>query len=108
VTAEFARPCVAHRAPRKSEGPEQKTTVGQRENATEHSRRATFGLRLRASLTAPDRVWDSNPWLPLVSDLQSRFESTHAQNRSDELSEGCWFDPNCESTFQDLDKGKSH
>lgn len=65
MTAEFARPCVAHRAPRKSEGPEQKTTVEQRENATEHSRRAAFGLRSRASLTAPDRVWDSNPWLPL-------------------------------------------
>ena len=97
MIAEYAERCAAHRATRENGSPEQKATVEQREKATEHSRRAAFGLRLRASLTAPDQVWDSNPRLPLVSDLQSRFESTHAQNRSDELSEGCWFDTNLEN-----------
>jgi len=39
--------------------PEQKTTVRQRENCAEaNSRKAAFGLRLRAGLAAPNRVWD--------------------------------------------------
>jgi hypothetical protein len=43
-------------------GPEQETAVEQREGSPHgNPRKATFRLRLRAGLTAPNRVWDLNP-----------------------------------------------
>jgi hypothetical protein len=44
---------------------EQETALQQREICVSISRRAVFGLRLRAGLAAPNRVWDLNPWFPL-------------------------------------------
>jgi hypothetical protein len=50
------------------------------------SRKAAFGLGLRPGLTAPNRIWDSNPLLPGRVCSESRntsgFEPADAQDRS--------------------------
>jgi hypothetical protein len=45
------------------------------------SRKAAFGLRLRAGLTAPNRVWDLNPWFPLVRLCALRRNHIRVSNR---------------------------
>jgi hypothetical protein len=59
------------------------------------SHKATFELRLRASLAAPNPVWDLNPRFPwLLRFWSRRYESTHAQDHLGELPDGCWSDSN--------------
>jgi len=53
--------------------------------ALARSHKAAFGLRLRAGLSASNRVWESNPWFHWWCDFQSRVESANTQNRSGEL-----------------------
>jgi hypothetical protein len=69
---------------RDSKSSEQKTTVQRRENRLRDSRKASFGLRLRASLAVPNRVWDLNPVFPLVR-FTVAVESNNTQDRSGRL-----------------------
>jgi len=68
----------------KSGSPRQQTTVRLRENRVNDPRKAAVGLRLRAGLAASNRVWELNPWLPVVR-FPVAVESADAQNRYDEL-----------------------
>jgi len=63
------------------------------------SRKAAFGLHLRAGLAAPNRVWDFSLLLPgswFTANLRIRtaIESADSQNCSSEMLEGCWHDSN--------------
>jgi hypothetical protein len=71
------------------ESSEQKATGQRRENSEilQSSRKAPFRLRLRASLSAPNCLWDSNPlFITLVGNFQLPFEPADVQNRSGETA----------------------